>query len=223
MSNQPSPYVRAQAAELRRRLAEPRRYIQIVTGARQVGKTTLVRQVTDHAEVPVHFVSADEPMLRDRDWLVAQWEAARFETDQEGILVVDEIQKVEHWSETVKHLWDEDTRKGRELKVVLLGSAPLFLQHGLTESLAGRFETLHLPHWSLPEMQKAFGFTLEDFLYFGGYPGAAPLAGEPQRWRRYVLDALVETTISRDVLLLTRVDKPALMRRLFELGCRFSG
>jgi predicted AAA+ superfamily ATPase len=107
--------------------------------------------------------------------------------------------------------------------VVLLGSAPLLVQKGLSESLAGRFEILHLPHWSFAEMRGAFGFSLEQFLYFGGYPGAAPLVGEPERWRRYVLDALVETTVARDVLLLTRVDKPALLRRLFELGCRYSG
>lgn len=224
VSKSANSYERPQAGELARRLAEPRRRIQVVTGARQVGKTTLVRQVTDSADVPVRFASADEPTLRGRDWLVAQWEAARFEIGEAGgILVVDEIQKVEHWSETVKRLWDEDTRAERGLKVVLLGSAPLLLQRGLTESLAGRFETLHLPHWSLNEMQEAFGFSLEDYLYFGGYPGAAPLAGEPERWRRYVMDSLVETTIARDVLLLTRIDKPALMRRLFELGCRFSG
>lgn len=107
--------------------------------------------------------------------------------------------------------------------MVLLGSAPLLIERGLSESLAGRFETLHLPHWSLSEMREAFGFDLDQYLYFGGYPGAAPLAAEPQRWRRYVLDSLVETSIARDVLLLTRVDKPALLRRLFELGCRYSG
>ena len=224
MSKNSNTFRRSQAAELSRRLAEQRRWIQIVTGARQVGKTTLVQQVTDAIDLPVRFASADEPSLRDRDWLVSQWEAARFElAESGGLLVIDEVQKVEQWSEVVKRLWDEDSRKERPLKVVLLGSAPLLLQQGLTESLAGRFETLHLPHWSFSEMREAFGFSLEDFLYFGGYPGAAPLASEPERWRRYILDALVETTIARDVLLLTRVDKPVLMRRLFELGCRFSG
>ncbi len=224
MSKQIEPYQRCQAAELARRLAEPRRHLQVVTGARQVGKTTLVQQVTEPLRRPVRFVSADEPTLRDGEWLRQQWEAARLEVGADGgLLVVDEVQKVEHWSETVKHLWDEDTRKRRPLKVVLLGSAPLLIERGLSESLAGRFETLHLPHWSLDEMRAAFGYSLEDFLVFGGYPGAAPLASEPARWRRYVLDALVETSIARDVLLLTRVDKPALLRRLFELGCRYSG
>ncbi|MFG0318545.1 MAG: ATP-binding protein [Planctomycetota bacterium JB042] len=131
--------------------------------------------------------------------------------------------KIPQWSESVKRLWDEDTKEGRPLQVVLLGSAPLLMRQGLTESLAGRFEVLHLPHWSFSEMRQAFGFSLERFLFFGGYPGAAPLADEPDRWRRYLLDSLIETTISRDVLLMTRVDKPALLRRLFELACRYSG
>ena len=131
------------------------------------------------------------------------------------------MQKASGWAESVKRLWDEDTRARRPLKVVLLGSAPLLVQQGLTESLAGRFEVLRLPHWSFAEMRAAFGFTLDQYLYFGGYPGAAPLIGEPGRWRRYILDALVETTIARDVLLLTRVDKPALLRRIFELGCQY--
>lgn len=219
-----SAFRRPQSAELARRLAEPRRHLQVVTGARQVGKTTLVQQVTEDLRRPVRFVSADEPTLRDAAWLRQQWEAARLEAEPDGgVLVVDEVQKVQHWSETVKRLWDEDTRRRRPLRVVLLGSAPLLIERGLSESLAGRFETLHLPHWSLSEMREAFGFDLDRYLYFGGYPGAAPLAAEPQRWRRYVLDSLVETSIARDVLLLTRVDKPALLRRLFELGCRYSG
>ena len=139
------------------------------------------------------------------------------------MLVLEEIQKIPSWSETVKRLWDEDTRKKRPLKVVLLGSAPLLIAQGLTESLAGRFETLRLPHWSYAEMREAFGFTLDDYLYFGGYPGAAPLIRDPVQWARYIADSLIETSIARDVLLLTRVDKPALLRRLFELTCRYSG
>jgi len=215
---------RPQAAELARRLEEPRRHLQVVTGARQVGKTTLVQQVTQDLQQPLRFVSADEPTLRDATWLRQQWDAARLEADLGGaILVVDEIQKVEHWSEVVKHLWDEDTRESRPLRVILLGSAPLRIERGLTESLAGRFETLHLPHWSWTEMREAFDFSLEAYVYFGGFPGAAPLIREPLRWRRYVLDSLVETSIARDVLLLTRVDKPALLRRLFDLGCHYSG
>lgn len=217
---------RPQAAILTSRLREPRRFLQIVTGPRQVGKTTLVEQVVAAADRPSLIVSADEPTLRDAAWLSAQWERARLLARGHAdatILVIDEVQKVSDWSETVKWHWDEDTRRGIDLKVVLLGSAPLLIRRGLSESLAGRFETVPLPHWSLAEMRSAFGFTLEDYLFFGGYPGAAALAGDVTRWRRYVLDSLVETTVGRDILLMSRVDKPALLRRLFDLGCRTSG
>lgn len=217
-------FQRPYAAILARRLAEPRRFIQAVAGARQVGKTTLVQQVCESSELPVHFASADEPTLRGPEWVALQWEAARSMAGRRSaVLVLDEIQKAAGWSESVKRLWDEDTRARRPLKAVLLGSAPLLVQSGLTESLAGRFEVLALPHWSFAEMREAFDFTVEQYVYFGGYPGAAPLIHDAARWRRYILDSLVETTVARDVLLLTRIDKPALLRRLFELGCRYSG
>ena len=221
------PYQRPQAATLAKRLAERRRHLQVVAGPRQVGKTTLVQQVVEASDLAARFASADEPTLRGHAWIDQQWQAARLDASDAGktgaVLVLDEIQKIPGWSETVKRLWDEDTRRRLPLKVVLLGSAPLLIARGLTESLAGRFELLHLPHWAFAEMRKAFGWSVEEYIFYGGYPGAAPLIREPKRWARYVLDALVETTISRDVLLLTRVDKPALLRRLFELACRYSG
>lgn len=224
-SKKKTPFQRPQSAVLAARLAERRRFIQVVAGPRQVGKSTLVQQVTDALALPVRQASADEPTLRGADWIAQQWEAARLSIeDAEGaVLVLDEIQKIPGWSETVKRLWDEDTRAKRPLKAVLLGSAPLLIAQGLTESLAGRFEVLPLSHWSYAEMRAAFGWSVEAYVFYGGYPGAAPLIGEPARWARYVLDSLIETSISRDVLLLTRVDKPALLRRLFELACRYSG
>lgn len=224
-SKRKTPFRRPQSAVLAARLAEPRRFIQVVAGPRQVGKSTLVQQVTDALALPVRQASADEPTLRGADWIAQQWEAARLSiADAKGaVLVLDEIQKIPGWSETVKRLWDEDTRAKRPLKAVLLGSAPLLIAQGLTESLAGRFEVLPLSHWSYAEMRAAFGWPVDAYVFYGGYPGAAPLIGEPARWARYVLDSLIETSISRDVLLLTRVDKPALLRRLFELACRYSG
>ena len=220
-------YTRPQAADLRRRLMEPRRFLQVVTGPRQVGKTTLVTQVAEQSGRPHRFGSADEPTLRGPDWIAQQWEAARLVAAEAGpggsLLVIDEIQKAPNWAEAVKRLWDEDTRSGLPLKVVLTGSAQLLIGRGLTESLAGRFELLHLPHWSYSEMRTAFGWSLEQFLFHGAYPGPAPLIDQPDRWSRYVSDSLVETAIARDVLLLSRVDRPALLRRLFELGCAYSG
>lgn len=218
-------FQRPQAAVLSRRLREPRRYIQVVAGPRQVGKTTLVHWVGDSLGRPAQVASADEPTLRGTDWITQQWHSARLlcKGKQGGLLVLDEVQKISGWSETVKCLWDEDTRRKLPLRVVILGSAPLLIARGLTESLAGRFELLHVPHWSYAEMNEAFGWSLEQYLFHGGYPGAAALIGEPKRWARYVADSLIETSISRDVLLLSRVDKPALLRRLFELACRYSG
>ncbi len=220
-------YIRPYARILQRRLAEPRRFIQAVTGPRQVGKTTLIEQVVKRSRLSARIVSADQPTLRSAVWIDQHWEAARLEAAraqrQGAILVLDEIHKIPGWSEAVKRLWDEDTRSQRRLKVVLLGSAPLLMQQGLTESLAGRFEVVRLPHWSFAEMRDAFGWTLEQYVFYGGYPGAAPLIHDPHRWAAYILNSLIETTLARDVLLLTRVDKPAVLRRLFQLGCAYSG
>src|SRR3990172_1135994 len=214
-----TPFQRPILEVVLRRLKEPRRFIQRPAAPRQTGKTTLARQAIAATTLGAHYASADEPALRDLSWIEAQWEAGRTlaaEDPRRGaLLVLDELQKVPGWSETVKRLWDEDSRDGTRLRVMGLGSAPLLVQRGLTESLAGRFEIVHVPHWSFSEMSNAFGWTLEQYVYFGGYPGAAPLIGDRERWARYILDSLVETTISRDVLLLTRVDKPALLRQLF--------
>ena len=97
------------------------------------------------------------------------------------------------------------------------------MQQGLSESLAGRFETLPMTHWTWPECRDAFGWDLDTFIYYGGYPGAAPLIGDPDRFRAYILDSVIETTVSRDILLMRRIDKPALLRRLFHLACEYAG
>lgn len=220
-----SRYARPQMQELVRRLAEPRRVIQVVAGARQVGKTTLVGQAARQSGLPACFAGADEPTLRDVQWVEQQWEAARSLVDDAdgALLVLDEVQKVTGWSETVKRPWDADTRTGRPLKVILLGSAPLLAERGPGESLTGRFEVLRLPHWRFAEMRAAFGWSLDQYLFSGSYPGAAPLIRQPARWARCVRDSLIEPVLSRDVLLLSRVDKPALLRRMLELGCAYSG
>lgn len=207
------------------RLKERRRFIQVLAGPRQAGKTTLALQVVRALNIAAHYASADEPTLQERGWIQAQWDIGRLrasESEHGAILILDEAQKVAQWSETVKRLWDEDSRSSSSLKVVLLGSSPLLIQRGLTESLAGRFEIVRIPHWAFSEMHQAFGWTLARYLFFGGYPGAAPLIDDPPRWANYVRESLIETTISRDILLLSRVDKPALLRQLFRLGCDYS-
>lgn len=218
-------FKRAAHSTLMKRFHEPRRFIQVIAGPRQVGKTTLAKQAMESLPVPFHYASADEPMLRDNVWLEEQWEIGRLKVKDSAkgcVLILDEVQKLPNWSNTVKFLWDMDSRKKVNLKVALLGSSPLLIQRGLTESLAGRFEIVPLSHWSYAEMREAFGFSVEQYIYFGGYPGAATLINDENRWRRYILDSLIETTISKDILLMTRVDKPALLRRLFQLGCDYS-
>lgn len=206
---------------------EKRQFVQVVFGPRQVGKTTMIGQVLKQMTIPSHYVSADGVSSGHQVWINQQWEIARLLIKQsgrnEGLLVFDEIQKLENWSEAVKREWDLDTLNGVGLKVVVLGSSRILLQQGLSESLAGRYETTYMGHWSFNEMQQAFGYDEDRFIWFGGYPGAASLIQDEKRWKQYVLDSLIEASISRDILMLTRVDKPALMRRLFVLGCQYSG
>jgi predicted AAA+ superfamily ATPase len=218
-------YNRPILSKLIQRLAEPRRFLQVMAGPRQVGKTTLARQLMDSFGTDSSYATADSIAPNDRIWIEQQWEAARLRCRQTGrwLLVFDEVQKVPGWSEMVKRLWDEDSAKGVDLRVVLLGSSPLLVQQGLSESLAGRFEILRIGHWSFSEMRDAFGLTVDQYIYFGGYPGATPLIHDEERWRRYLLDSLIETTLARDILLMNRVDKPALLRQMFRLGCEYSG
>ena len=206
------------------RMREPRCFIQIVTGPRQTGKTTAVTQALEKLNMPYHFVSADDPNLTSAEWLRNEWELSRILTkDNEAVLIIDEIQKINNWSSVVKFLWDEDSRLYTPLKVLLTGSSALLLQKGLSESLMGRFEVLYSPHWSYSECKEAFGYELDEFLFFGGYPGVAPLIEDEIRWARYIGASIVEPTISQDVLLMEEVRKPALLRSLFMLGSNYSG
>jgi len=217
-------FYRPQLTILSSRLQQPRHLLQILAGPRQVGKTTLARQAMAAFGGEAHYASADLPAAPDSIWIEQQWRLARFMAARgAALLVLDEVHKVPRWSEAVKMLWDEDSFAGRPLHVVLLGSSQFLMQQGLGESLAGRFELIRVPHWSFPEMRDAFGWDVDRYVYFGGYPGAAALAEDEFRWKSYVLDAIIEPTISRDVLQLARIDKPALLRRLFVLGCAYSG
>lgn len=212
---------RSQLSRLQERLSGPRKFMQVLYGPRQVGKTTLVRQLMADWQGFAHYAAADGEAVWDAYWLNKQWELARAQGD--ALLVIDEIQKIDNWSERVKQLWDEDTWAKRPVKVVLLGSSRMLLQQGLSESMAGRFETTYMPHWSLSEMEQIYQMTPDQYVYFGGYPGTTDLIDEETRWQTYLMNAIVETSVSRDILMLTRVDKPALLKRLFELGCAYSG
>lgn len=212
-------------ATLLQRISQERQFIQVVTGPRQAGKTTAVQQVLEAWPGLRHYASADLPAPPQPAWIEQQWELARLRATggQPVILVLDEVQKVWRWSEVVKRFWDEDSREGRDVRVVILGSSALLMQAGLTESHSGRFETLHATHWSFKECQECFGWEPDQYIFFGGYPGAALLIDDEERWAQYIRDSLIETTVSKDILLLNRVEKPALLRQLFMLACQYSG
>lgn len=242
-----TPYQRKEACILLKRLSETPRFLIVVAGPRQVGKTTLVRGALSQYERPRYsYVPVDKPDEvqpygiataetgaydqdsgpRNTAWLVSKWQRARASARDSAdghILVFDEIQKIPRWSEAVKGLWDADRAEGLKLHVVLLGSSPLLMQKGMSESLTGRYELIRITHWSFLEMHEAFDFNLDDYIYFGGYPGSAAYIRDEPRWRGYVRDGLIEPSIEKDILMMTRVDKPALLKQLFHLGCKYSG
>ena len=220
-------YKRPEYQLIKKRLEEPRKFIQVVMGPRQVGKSTVVKQVLQAMEIPYQFFAADNVPAGNSAWISNCWTAVRSYQSAKGlesiILVVDEIQKIANWSEVVKKEWDDDTFHDRNIKVLLLGSSRVLLEKGLSESLGGRFEEIRMTHWSYPEMRDCFGFTLDQYLFYGGYPGAAALVDDDERYQQYVQSAIVEATINRDILMDHPVGKPALLRQTFELGASYSG
>ena len=210
-----------------KRLNEPRKFVQVIMGPRQVGKTTVVKQVLDNLGKPFVIQSADTVPSTDSSWISQCWSMARLQmrmqAADEMILVIDEIQKLHNWSEYVKKEWDADTINGVNIKVVLLGSSRVLLEKGLAESMMGRFEEVRMGHWTYAEMRDAFGMSLDDYVYYGGYPGAASLAGDHERWSNYVGGAIIDSTINKDILMDSPISKPALLRQTFELSVAYSG
>ncbi|WP_419522645.1 ATP-binding protein [Alistipes finegoldii] len=220
-------YKRSEYQTIKNRIEEPRKFIQVVMGARQIGKSTVVKQVLKDSEVPYQFFSADNVPATGSAWISNCWAAVRSLKENKGldriILVIDEIQKITNWSEVVKKEWDDDTFHDRDIKVLLLGSSRVLLERGLSESLAGRFEEIRMSHWSYPEMKESFGFSLDQYLFYGGYPGAASLIGDEDRFQQYIQSSIIEATINKDILMDTPISKPALLRQTFELGAAYSG
>ena len=243
-------FERPHVARLVRELADEsgRPLIVAVTGPRQSGKTTLVRQALRRLRGMGHrtrYIALDDPDRprwsslsgsdatvalppppHDIEWLVSVWRQARRDAEayRNGFaLALDEIQYVEDWSSTVKGLWDADRRADRPLKVVILGSAPWRLLTGMGDSLAGRFMSFPVRHWSLPEMVEAFDVSLDEYVFFGGYPGSIRYARDLRAWRRYVVYSIIAPIFDRDILARTRVDRPSLMRQLVDLAPEYSG
>ena len=220
-------YKRAEYHVIKSRLNEHRKFIQVVVGARQIGKSTVVKQVLKDLDTPFQLFTADNVPASNSAWISNCWAAVRsLKTSNQWdsiVLVIDEIQKISNWSEVVKKEWDYDTFNDINIKVLLLGSSRVMLEKGLSESLAGRFEEIRMSHWSYPEMRECFGFTLDQYLYYGGYPGAAPLIADQDRFEQYIQSAIIDATINKDILMDTPISKPALLRQTFELGAAYSG
>jgi len=204
-------------ARLGRRLQAPALLMQVLIGPRQVGKTTGVRQLMAEQAHDAHYASADDLLASDRSWLLEQWQRA-LGRGPGTLLIIDEIQKVPGWAATLKALWD---REPGRLRVVLLGSSALQLQAGVTDELAGRFELTRVHHWTFAELQAAFGYDLDRYLRFGGYPGSVPFEDDPERWYAYLKDSIVEAVIGRDILQNRRIANPALFRQAFEILCGY--
>lgn len=220
-------YKRAEYKVIKNRLEEPRKFIQVVMGARQIGKSTVVKQVLKDLDAPFRFFSADNVPATNGAWISDCWSAVRSLMKNNGwesvVLVIDEIHKISNWSEVVKKEWDSDSFNDVNIKVLLLGSSRVLLEKGLSESLAGRFEEIRMSHWSFTEMNEAFGMSIEQYVFFGGYPGAASLIDDEERFQQYIQSSIIEATINKDILIDTPVSKPALLKQTFELGAAYSG
>jgi predicted AAA+ superfamily ATPase len=195
--------------------------IQVLLGPRQVGKTTAVQQIAKGWNGPVVFATADLPFPPDQDWIKAQWQSARAFQDKRTLLILDEIQKVPHWSSVVKALIDEERQRRSGMRIVLLGSASWTIEQGLGDTLAGRFEIIRAFHWTYKECTQAFAWDFQTYLKFGGYPVPAQFIGEPERWKQFLLDSIIEPMLSKDILPLKQIAKPALFRQAFALAMSY--
>ncbi|MEA3363074.1 MAG: ATP-binding protein [Thermodesulfobacteriota bacterium] len=213
MTNYERPFVE----QLEKRLPSERLLIQVLIGPRQVGKTTGMRQLLARYPGKSNYANADDLLMTDRHWLLEQWQKALV-SGEGSLLVIDEVQKVPDWSNTLKALWDKSPYK---LRVVVLGSSSLQIQTGLTESLAGRFELTRIHHWTYAELQSAFDYDLERFLLYGGYPGSVEFEDDYDRWYAYLKESIVEAVIGKDILLNRKVGNPALFRQAFEILCHY--
>lgn len=220
-------YKRAEYQIIKSRLEENRKFIQVVMGARQIGKSTVVKQVLKDIDIPFQFFSADNVPATNTAWISNCWAAVRSLKENKGwesaILVIDEIQKIANWSEAVKKEWDADTFNDNNIKVLLLGSSRVLLEKGLSDSLAGRFEEIRMTHWTYNEMKECFGVTLDQYIFYGGYPGAAALLNDNDRFEQYIQSSIIDATINKDILMDAPIGKPALLKQTFELGAAYSG
>lgn len=207
--------------ELKDNLNQKNPLIQVVMGPRQVGKTTSIQMYLSKLKpTKYHYVSADGDIFKASSWVFEQWTLAKQQHPQ-GLLVIDEIQKIENWSEIIKKLWDEQKQDAQKLQVILLSSSSLQIQKGLSESLAGRYQAHYVYHWSFFESHKAYNLNFQDYLIYGGYPASYPFIKNKIQWLNYVKHSIVEPVIGKDILSSHKVKSPALFKQCFDLICSY--
>jgi predicted AAA+ superfamily ATPase len=197
--------------------------IQLLTGPRQVGKTTLLLDLAEHLGEAAHYVAADDPQAGlpgfwERVWTEAETRASR----GGGALFIDEIQHIADWAARIKAQYDRLRRRKIRLHVVATGSSALRLGAGSRESLAGRFERLTLTHWSALTLMERFKLAPSAStlltVRLGSYPGSLQFQNDIPRWRAYVRDSIIEPAIGKDVLALGVVRRPGLLRQIFAVA-----
>lgn len=214
------PSRQAVAAELERRSREPPPgRVQVLTGPRQVGKTTLLLELARRLPNAVYH-AVDTPEAAMPGWWEAIWRDVQSRTKHgPAVVLLDEIQYLANWDRLMKAKVDEIQRNKLAVNVAVSGSSALLVGRGLKETMAGRFEKLRLLHWSAADLQAAFSLTDDEAVAHlvrrGSYPGAFPLRADSARWRAYLRDSIIEPAIGRDILLMEPVRKPALLRQLF--------
>jgi uncharacterized protein len=208
---------------MRQRLTEPAPgHVQVLTGPRQVGKTTLLLELAKHWGKRALYAAADTPEASLPGWWEQQWQRAEQLAQSRGaVLLIDEIQYLAHWSRLLKAGIDRVRRERIALHVVVSGSSSLHIGKGARETMAGRYERLQLLHWSAAEIAERFGVTaskaVEQTVQYGSYPGAVSLLSDLTRWREYVRQSIMEPAVGRDLMMLETIRKPALLRQVFAL------
>lgn len=202
------------------RLKDKPIFIQAVMGPRQVGKTSGVLHVlkSNFDQNEYLYFTAEESLV-DSNWFIACINKAA--QKKVKVIVFDEIQKLDKWSELIKLYWDRQKKDGKLIHWVILGSSSLKLSQGLGESLAGRFEMIKVNHWSYHESSLGFKISLDKFISKGGYPGGYLLLKEDTRFKNYILNSIFESVINQDILRFATVKKPALFRQTFILASQF--
>jgi len=211
-------------ALVRQRLGEPAPgRIQLITGPRQVGKTTLLSRLADELGERALYAAADAPEAAVPGYWERFWAAVEFRAGKGAtVVLLDEVHVLPDWAASLKAYWDRFRRQHLPIHLVATGSSALRVTQGSRESLAGRFERIVFSHWTAAALASAFTVPLADAarhsLLFGTYPGAWDLRTDPVRWRAYIRDAIIEPAIGRDVLAMGQVRRPALLRQVFAVA-----